>query len=191
MLDMALSLFILYSIIYNAASILYGIGTYLFSLSTAVPNPAALRYFQESYRQLKTISQILNSDLSSTGSRVQTLLDEKLALDKENSKRLEEIAVAVADSKEVVDAIDTALSKKESVAEVKLDYNKQVMRKAIGNLTSRFKKLTVIMVSSSGDALASRGSESDIAAIDSLKKRFGARFKGGGSKDYAEGRIDS
>ena len=36
------TLFILYSIIYNAASILYGIGTYLFSLSTAVPNPAAL-----------------------------------------------------------------------------------------------------------------------------------------------------
>ncbi len=36
------TLFILYSIIYNAVSILYGIGTYLLSLSTAVPNTAAL-----------------------------------------------------------------------------------------------------------------------------------------------------
>jgi membrane-associated protease RseP (regulator of RpoE activity) len=36
------TLFIIYSIVYNAASILYGIGTYLLSLSTAVPNAAAL-----------------------------------------------------------------------------------------------------------------------------------------------------
>ncbi len=35
-------LFILYSIIYNAASIIYGIATYLLSLSTAVPNTGAL-----------------------------------------------------------------------------------------------------------------------------------------------------
>jgi alanyl-tRNA synthetase len=155
-----------------------------------VAGKAALRYFQESYKQLKTVSQTLNSDLSSTGERVQTLLQEKLASDKENAKRLEEIAAAVADSKEVIDAIDAALSKKESIAEVKLNYNKQIMRKSIGNLTSKFKRLTVIMVGSSGEVLASRGSESDIAAIDALKKRFGAKFKGGGSRDYAEGRVD-
>jgi alanyl-tRNA synthetase len=151
----------------------------------------ALRYFQESYKQLRMISQTLNAELSSTGERVQGLLEEKLSIEKERTKMLEEIAKAVADSEEVAESVNKAVSKKEKVAEAKLNYNKQVLRKAIGNISSKYKGLTIILESHSGDVLASRGADSDVAAVDALRKKFGSRFKGGGSRDYAEGRIES
>ncbi len=155
-----------------------------------VAGKPALRYFQESYKQLKMISQTLNADLSSTGPRVQILLNEKLALEKENTKRLEEIADAVVDSKEVADAIEKAYAKKENIAEVRLNYNKQILRKVMSTLSSKHSNITIILANDSGEALASRGAHSELAASDALKKRFGSRFKGGGSKDYAEGKVE-
>ncbi len=87
-------------------------------------------------------------------------------------------------------ALDKAVSEKKDSAEVKLDCEKHTMRKVIGILTARFDKLTIIAVGRSGEVLASRGKNSSAGAIDVLNKRFGKKLKGGGGRDYAEGRIE-
>ncbi len=155
-----------------------------------VAGKPALKHFQESFSQLKSISQSLNSELYGTRARAEQLLADKLSLEKRNAKMLEDMAAAIAESGSVAGALDKAVSEKKDSAEVKLDCEKHTMRKVIGILTARFDKLTIIAVGRSGEVLASRGKNSSAGAIDVLNKRFGKKLKGGGGRDYAEGRIE-
>jgi alanyl-tRNA synthetase len=144
-----------------------------------VAGPAALRRFQEEHGELEKISEALNSEPLLASKRLGELQEENSAMHKEIEKGKDLLAYSIAGSIE-----DDRFVEKE------LDVDRKMLVRIADLLTKRNNNCTALLTNREGDAVCMSGSASKVSAIDKLNERLGgAGFKGGGTRQFAQGKI--
>jgi alanyl-tRNA synthetase len=143
-----------------------------------VAGPAALRRFQAEHRELEKISEALNSEPLLVSGRLEELQSENGAMHKEIERGRDLLAFSLAESIEDDESIER-----------ELDVDRKMMLRIADLLVKRNGNCSVLLRNGDGDVICMSGPSSKVSAIDRLKGALGDTFKGGGSRQVAQGRI--
>ena len=145
-----------------------------------VAGPAALRRFQDEHRELERMSEALNSEPLQVSGRLRELQEENSAMHKEMEKGRDLLAYSIAESIE-----DDRFVDKE------LDVDRKTLAKIADLLAKRNGDCTAILRNRDGDVVCASGASAKASAIDVLNEKLkGQGFRGGGSKHFAQGKIN-
>ena len=144
-----------------------------------VAGPAALEYFGREDMELHEASRQLNAELFGVSVKINDTLREKENMHEELKRSVELVVNEIAEN---------AGSGKEITRVV--DFDRDIMRRIADRMVSDDKSRLVILENRRGDVLCIAGDDSGKSAVDELRNRAGnRRFVGGGSKKYAEGKM--
>jgi alanyl-tRNA synthetase len=144
-----------------------------------VAGPAALKRFREEHMELERMSEALNSEPLLVSRRLAELQAESGAMHKEIERGKDQLAFSMAES--IVD---------EKLIDRELDVDRKMLVRIADLLVKRNANCAALLMNKDGDVVCMAGESSKVSAIDRLNEKFGeGRFKGGGSKRFAQGRI--
>ncbi|MDE1855146.1 MAG: hypothetical protein KGH57_02390 [Candidatus Micrarchaeota archaeon] len=145
-----------------------------------VAGPAALKRFEQMHKQLDTLSKTFNVDPLLVGKRIEEQQEELRSLHKQVEKNNELLADSIAES-----LPDSA------VIERDLEVDRKMMIKIADLLVKRNSSAVVLLKNKEGIVICVAGSASNKNAAEFLDSKLkGQKFSGGGSKRFAEARID-
>lgn len=145
-----------------------------------VAGPAALKRFETMHEELEKISGLLNADPAAVAKKVEEQQQELRAMHKLTEKNNEALAVSIAES----------ISDEEFI-EKELEVDRKMMIKIADLLVKRNNDSVVLLRNKEGFVICMAGSASKQSAIEVLNSRLkGQKFQGGGSKSFAEARLE-
>jgi alanyl-tRNA synthetase len=147
-----------------------------------VAGRASKDYFRREDKELLSSSERLNVDKFDLLKKVESTIESITTLSKSYLKIEDELASEIANSflQDVSKSKDLYFERKEPRA---------LLRKAADMAVSENPKISVTVKNDDGEVVCISGEESGISALESLRNRFGKKFKGGGSARIAEGMI--
>lgn len=148
-----------------------------------VAGNAALDYFDREHKQLSSAAGVLNTDMFRLVEKEAKMKEENASLMKQVSEKDEKLAEIMAEelySKHVKG------SKKNEII-IEMDEPREIMRKALSNLTKKEKSLMVLAKNPRGEVVCMRGVGAKKSALGFAIEVLGSKFKGGGSESFAEG----
>ena len=148
-----------------------------------VAGKAALEYIQNEHNELSGIATSLNSDLESVNLKIEKMRNDYSLLLKSSRDKDEELAQVIA--KQLLSDIDTS----KSTAVVEQEGSREILRKALSYVILQRPSLTLLAKNKQGEVVCIAGPNSDYGALEFAKKSIGLAFKGGGSRESAEGII--
>ncbi|MEM4098238.1 MAG: alanine--tRNA ligase [Candidatus Micrarchaeaceae archaeon] len=147
-----------------------------------VAGDAALDYFRKEHKELGRIAESLNSELGNAYDALERLQKYALELRKNNESY-----------KEIIGNEFGALLAEKSISGVEKEFKRMpvdMMRKIASGYISLNPKGYILLSNSDGGVVCMSGKDSETNALELLRKKFGSKFRGGGSKSLAEGRIE-
>ena len=148
-----------------------------------VAGKAALEYLQNEHNELSSAAGLLNSDLQSVHLKIEKMRYDYSQLLKSSKDKDEELALIIA--KQLLKDINIS----ESSVIIEQEGNREILRKAISAIISERPSLTILAKNKRGEVVCISGINSKHSAIEFAKKTLGSNFKGGGSKESAEGIV--
>ncbi|MCL5675057.1 MAG: alanine--tRNA ligase [Candidatus Marsarchaeota archaeon] len=150
-----------------------------------VAGKAALEYFGKENAALVRASQVLNSEPFSMPERAEKLRRENAEMMKRIRQKDEEYGNMLAE------LIYAEIKDKKGKVAMQKDAPREAMRMALGKIVAKNQEITLILSNSSGEVVCMAGKLSHKGALEAVKSEFGESFKGGGSRDVAEGILRS
>jgi alanyl-tRNA synthetase len=145
-----------------------------------VAGPAALRRFEVMHAQLDSMSKELNVDMLGVDKKVSEQQEELRAMHKEMEKNNELLATSVAES--IGDA---------EFIEKELEVDRKTMVRIADLLVKRNNECVVMLRNKQGFIICVAGSASKQSAIEVLNTKLkDQKFQGGGSKRFAEAKLE-
>ncbi len=145
-----------------------------------VAGPAALKRFEFMHEELNKLSVLLHSDPLNVAKKVEEQQEELRSMHKLIEKNNEVLSTSIAESIE-----DKELIEKE------LDVDRKTMIRIADLLVKRNNEATVLLRNNEGNVVCMSGSASKQSAIDLLNSKLkGQKFQGGGSKKFAEAKLE-
>ena len=133
--------------------------------------------------ELSKTAKIFNSDLFGISEKSSKLKEENKKLLKELAEANERIAALISEE------IYSKHMKDSGISEISVEVNEpiEINRKAISILVEKNPGITAMAANSRGEVICMAGANSKASAIDLIRKKYGTKFKGGGSKAFAQG----
>ena len=150
-----------------------------------VAGKAALEYMQNEHNELSSVAALLNSDLESVHLKIEKMRSDYSLLLKSSKDKDEELAHVIA--KQLLNDIDSS----ENTAVVEQEGSREILRKALSEVILERPSLTVLAKNKHGEVVCIAGPNAGYGALEFAKKSIGSAFKGGGSKESAEGIIST
>ena len=125
---------------------------------------------------------LLNSDALTLHTRIEKLQNDYFSLVKSSKAKDEKLALVIA--KQII----SELKSSESVI-IEREESREILRKALSYVIAEKPSITIIAKNKNNEVVCIAGTNAKITAIEFAKKTYGIKFKGGGSKDSAEGVI--
>ncbi|MEM3845831.1 MAG: alanine--tRNA ligase-related protein [Candidatus Parvarchaeota archaeon] len=147
-----------------------------------VAGDAAIDYFRKEHKELDLISKSLNSEPENAYDTLLKLQGYVRELHKNNEEY-----------KEIMGSEFSLLLAEKNAENIEREFWKMptdMMRRIASSYIAHSPKGHILLSNSEGDVVCMSGKESTVNALERLKKKFGNRFRGGGSKTIAEGRIE-
>ncbi|MEM3753217.1 MAG: alanine--tRNA ligase [Candidatus Micrarchaeaceae archaeon] len=147
-----------------------------------VAGDAAIDYFRKVHKELERISESLNSEPENAYGALLRLQAYAKGLHKNNEKY-----------KEIMGSEFGALLAEKNKESVEKEFGKMptdIMRRIASSYIAYNPKGYILLSNSEGGVVCMSGKDSAVNALEMLKKKFGSKFKGGGSKAIAEGHIE-
>ncbi len=145
-----------------------------------VAGPAALKRFEEMHRQLDSLSKMFNVEPSAVAEKIGAQQEELRALHKQTEKSGELLATSIAES--IPD---------EETIERELEVDRRMMIKIADLLVKRNNDAVVLLRNKEGIVICVAGPSSKKNAAEVLASKLkGQKFQGGGSKRFAEARVE-
>ncbi len=144
---------------------------------------AALDYFRMEQNELFKTAKILNSDPFGISEKSSKLKEENKKLLKGFTDANERVAILISEeiySKHIKSSGASEIS-------VEIDEPLEIIRRAISALVEKNPGITAMATNRSGEVICMAGSDSKRSAIDLIREKHGTKFKGGGSKAFAQG----
>ena len=148
-----------------------------------VAGKAALEYMQNEHNELSSAATLLNSDLESVYLKIEKMRSDYSLLLKSSKDKDEELANVIA--KQLLTDIDSS----ESTAVIEQEGSREILRKAISKIIIERPSLTLLAKNKQGEVVCIAGPNAEYGALEFAKKSIGSAFKGGGSRESAEGII--
>lgn len=146
-----------------------------------VAGPAALRRFELMHTQLDSMSKALNVDMLAVANKISEQQEELRAMHKNIEKNNEVLATSIAEA-----------IKDEEFIEKELEVDRKMMIRIADLLVKRNNDCVVMLKNKQGFVVCVSGGASKHSAIDVLNDKLkGQKFQGGGSKRFAEARLES
>ena len=146
-----------------------------------VAGPAALKRFESMHQQLDMLSKAFNVDPLLVGKKIQEQQEELRSLHKQVEKNNELLADSIAES--IPDS---------EVIEKELEVDRKMMMKIADLLVKRNNETLVFLRNKEGHVICMAGSASNKNAAEFLDSKLkDQRFSGGGSKRFAEAKIET
>ena len=144
---------------------------------------AALDYFRKVHSELSGAAKALNSEMFGLAEKEVHIKEENRKLAKQLSETSERISSMIAEN------IMASQSNNQGDASisVELDESLEIMRKSLSLLVSKNSGIVAIATNKKGETICMAGPESKHSAIDFIREKYGPRFRGGGSRAFAEG----
>lgn len=146
-----------------------------------VAGPAGLEYLQKEQNELNYSAALLNTDSLMLHKKINKLQNDYSELLKLSKTKDEELAIVI--SKQLLS--DIPESQNSIVIERK--ESRDILRKALSFVILQRPLLTILAKNENNEIVCISGKNSSISALDFAKKTFNTSFKGGGSKESAEG----
>ncbi len=146
-----------------------------------VAGKSSLEYFQKEHDELGAAAEMTNSERFEVHAKLEKMRADYSNMSKLLQEKNEELGRIVAD------AILSDIKGKETELVIERNENREVLRKAISAVVQKKPHLTLLVKNGRGEVVCMSGKESKQSAIDFAKKELGSAFKGGGSRDMAEG----
>jgi alanyl-tRNA synthetase len=145
-----------------------------------VAGPAALKRFEVMHKELDDLARAFNVDPLLVGKKIKEQQEELRSLHKQVEKNNELLADSIAES--IQDA---------EVIERELDVDRKMLVKIADLLVKRNNESIVLLRNKYGYVICMAGSASGKSAAEFLDSRLkGQRFSGGGSRRFAEAKIE-
>lgn len=145
-----------------------------------VAGPAALKRFEAMHAQQEELSKLLNVDPLSVGKKISEQQEELRLMHKLIEKNSELLATSIAEATE-----DAELIEKE------LEVDRKMMIKIADLLVKRNEECAVVLSNKEGFFICMAGSASKQSAVELLNSKLkGRKFQGGGSRRFAEARLE-
>ncbi len=145
-----------------------------------VAGPAALQRFETMHEQLSKLGMIFNVDALEVAKKVEGQQQELRAMHKQIEKDNETLATSIAE----------AIEDKEHI-EREVDVDRKTMIRIADLVVKRNNEAVVILKNNEGQLICMAGSASKESALDVLNSKLeGQKFSGGGSKRFAEAKVE-
>ncbi len=148
-----------------------------------VAGPAALEYIQKEHNELNNSATLLNSDALALHKKIEKLQNDYSELLKSTKAKDEELAIVI--SKQLLSEI----SDSQSSVVIDRTESREILRKALSFVILQKPLLTILAKNEKNEVVCISGKDSSTSALEFAKKTLGSSFKGGGSKENAEGII--
>ena len=144
-----------------------------------VAGKAALDYFRKDHDELSAVAQAVNSERFASEDKVKKLIDGN----KEIMKEYDMIADSYAEQ------FVNGLKPTGSMMNVRAVGTRDLIRRIASRFTELNRDKVIIIINEGNDVVCMAGDDAKEDAIDAVRKEFGSRFRGGGSKKAAEGKL--
>ncbi len=142
--------------------------------------PAALKSIESMHSQIDHMAKTLNVEPAALPARVEEMQKELRQMHKASSKENEMLATGIA-----------ASIQDQELVERELDVDRKTLIKIADMLVKRNESSTVLLRNREGNIVCMSGMSAKRSAIEFMNSKLrGAKFNGGGSKSFAEAKIE-